>query len=433
WVVFALIIAWYLLIWLFQDHIEARFDARLNDQVAEMVAASESDGQGGVRLTWEPTDPRYALPHSGWYWQISEGSQVIVASRSMWTDRLNLSGALPADKSEALLITGPNKEPLRALGRAIRLPGSENPLSFIVAGPVADIDSDVAEFSGDARLVLTALGMLLLIIIALQISYGLKPLGNLHLALSEIRAGKSRLMRGEFPGEVEPIVRELNALLEHNSGLLERARTQAGNLAHALKNPLLIIQNETTNVQGPRGQLVHQQLKTVNSIIDHQLSKARLAGSTNLIGAQTSVQSVIGDLIYTLEILYQDRNISLTQAGLENLLFRGDRQDLEELLGNLIDNACKWANGTIKIAGESLDYPDSGRLFRLTIEDDGPGIPAAEMLAVLQRGHRLDEQTPGSGIGLNVARDIVKLYSGKLDLDTSSIGGLRVRLILPAA
>ncbi len=432
WVVFALFIVWYLLIWLFQGHIETRFDERLNDQVAEMVAASENDGQGGVRLTWEPTDPRYALPHSGWYWQIGDGERIIVSSRSLWTDRLNLFGDLSSDKSAAVLISGPNDEPLRALGRVIRLPGGERPLAFVVAGPVADIEADVREFSADARLVLIALGLLLTIIIALQIGYGLKPLRNLQLALSGIRAGESSFMEGNFPSEVEPVVRELNALLGHNAGLLERARTQAGNLAHALKNPLLIIQNESANLAGPRGRLIHEQLRTVNSIIGHQLSKARLAGTANLIGAQTPVAAVIADLFYTLKILYQDRNLTLTQTGLQNLLFKGDRQDLEELLGSLIDNACKWATARIIITGEILDSPDGGRLMGLTIEDDGPGIPVDEMAAVLGRGHRLDEQTPGSGIGLNVARDITELYGGKLALDNSGLGGLRVRLVLPA-
>ncbi len=433
WVAFALFIVWYLLIWLFQGHIEARFDDRLNDQVAEMVAAGENDGRGGVRLTWEPTDPRYALPHSGWYWQISDGERIIVTSRSAWTDRLDISDALSTEKSDAVLISGPNNVRLRALGRAIRLPGGERPLLFIVAGPVADIEADVEEFSGDARLVLTALGLLLGIIIALQIGYGLKPLRNLHLALFEIRAGKTQLMHGDFPGEVEPVVRELNALLEYNAGLLERARTQSGNLAHALKNPLLIVQNESANFGGEQGRLVHQQLLAVNAIIDHQLSKARLAGTANLIGAHASVPAVIADLFYSLKILYQDRNLTLTQAGLENLVFKGDRHDLEELLGNLIDNACKWAGSRIEVTGESLVSADGGQLIGLTIEDDGPGIPAGEMRAVLARGHRLDEQTPGSGIGLNVACDIAELYGGTLDLDTSPSGGLRVRLVLPAA
>jgi len=433
WVIFALFIVWHLLTWLFQGHIEARFDDRLNDQVAEMVAASESDGQGGVHLTWEPTDPRYVLPRSGWYWQISEGDRIIVSSRSLWTDRLDLSDPQKAAQSNALLISGPNNISLRALSRAIQLPGVEGPLSYIVAGPLSDIEADVQEFSGDARLVLMALGVLLLIIIALQIGYGLKPLRNLHLSLSQIRAGKSHLMEGDFPGEVEPVVTELNALLDYNAGLLERARTQAGNLAHALKNPLLIIQNEALGIKGQRGQLIHDQLRSVNTIINHQLSKARLAGTTNLIGAQTSVSSVVADLVYSLKILYQDRGLELNQAGLENLVFKGDQQDLEELLGNLIDNACKWAGGRINITGELQNDPDGKRCVVLTIEDDGPGIPADELRAVLERGHRLDEQTPGSGIGLNVARDIVELYGGTLDLEKSIMGGLSVRLTLPSA
>lgn len=433
WVLFALFIVWHLLVWLFQGHIEARFDDKLNDQIAEMVAASESDGHDGVRLTWEPTDPRYALPHSGWYWQVSDGERIIVSSRSVWTDRLALAGALAANKSDALLISGPGNQPLRALVRAIRLPGNARALSFVVAGPVSDIEADVKEFSGDARLVLSALGLLLVIIIALQIGYGLKPLGNLQLALAEIRAGKTQRMHGEFPSEVEPVVRELNALLDYNAGLLDRARTQAGNLAHALKNPLLIIKNETANVGGVRGDLVDAQLRTVNTIIDHQLSQARMAGTTNLIGAQAPVADVIADLFYGLKILYQDDNLALVHAGLEKLLFKGDRHDLEELLGNLIDNACKWANGRVEVTGDSGTGPDGAKLITLTIEDDGPGIPPDEMRAVLERGHRLDEQTPGSGIGLNVTRDIVELYGGNLMLDKSAAGGLSVCLTLPAA
>ena len=433
WVLFALFIVWHLLTWLFQGHIEARFDDTLNDQVAELVAASEGDNQGGLQLTWEPADPRYALPHSGWYWQIIDGERIVVSSRSLWTSRLALAEAEKTTKSDAILISGPDDEPLRALVLAIRLPGGEHPLSFVVAGPVSDIEADVLEFSGDARLVLIALGVLLLIIIALQIGYGLKPLGNLQLALSEIRAGKTQLMHGDFPDEVEPVVKELNALLDYNAGLLDRARTQAGNLAHALKNPLLVIQNETADVGGEKGNLVHSQLQTVNDIINHQLSKSRLAGTTNLIGAQASVANIVTDLVFSLNILYQDRDLELDSTGLEKLIFKGDRQDLEELLGNLIDNACKWAKRNVDISGETLMKLDGTKVFTLTIEDDGPGIPAAEMRAVLKRGHRLDEQAPGSGIGLNVARDIVNLYGGKLELENSVLGGLRVRLTLPSA
>ena len=433
WVIFALFIVWHLLIWLFQGHIEARFDDKLNDQIAELVAASESDTQGGVRLTWEPTDPRYALPHSGWYWQISDDERIIVSSRSVWTNRLALSGALNADKSDSLLISGPENQHLRALSRAIRLPGNDRPLSFIVAGPVSDIETDVEEFSANARLVLGALGLLLVIIIALQIGYGLKPLRNLQLALAEIRAGKTHRMHGDFPAEVEPVIGELNALLDYNAGLLDRARTQAGNLAHALKNPLLIIKNETADIGGTQGRLVKAQLHAVNTIIDHQLSKARLAGTTNLIGAQTPVADIIADLFYGLKILYQDRNLALTHAGLEQLLFKGDRHDLEELLGNLIDNACQWANSKVTVTGKIRNSPEGGKLIALSIEDDGPGIPPDEMRAVLERGHRLDEQTPGSGIGLNVSRDIVELYGGDLVLEKSAAGGLCVRLILPSS
>ncbi len=262
----------------------------------------------------------------------------------------------------------------------------------------------------------------------LQVRFGLRPLKALRQALADIRAGRAHHLPESFPDEVQPVVSELNALLDHNAAVLERARTQAGNLAHALKNPLTVARNEAREVAGDHGRTLREQLGVVSASIDRHLSRARAAGTADVLGARTAVAPAIEDLRFSMERLHRGRQLAIRVAGTEGLFFHGDHHDLEEMVGNLLDNACKWARSEVLVTTSSA----GGRLL-IAIEDDGPGIPDERRDEVLQRGRRLDEAVPGAGLGLDIVQDVAELYRGRLRLAASSLGGARAELELPAA
>jgi signal transduction histidine kinase len=272
------------------------------------------------------------------------------------------------------------------------------------------------------------LGLGLLLAVWFQVSVGLRPLHAMREALGDIRRGEAERLVGSYPREIEPLADELNALLEHNAELLERARTQAANLAHALKNPLTVIRNETRQLDGEAGGVIREQALVMARSIDRYLPQARAAGSGRTLGARADVQAILEDLRFSLERLYRERNLHIQLRGLSGCRYRGEAEDLEEMLGNLLDNACKWAHRRIEVHGEC-----DGQGLSILIDDDGPGIPEQRSAEVLKRGQRLDETKPGSGLGLDIVQDIAGLYRGSLSLERSPSGGVRARLDLPAA
>lgn len=413
-----------LLVLMFRDHIERRFDKGLEDQLEELVAASEADTSGALVLTWTPVDPRFNRPGSGWYWQISHRGVVVRRS-------LSLTGMALQDVGEGVrritLMDGPAGHRLRLLSRSIRLPGAPEGFVFVVTGPVDDIDADVWRFSAITASTLAILGLCLVVAVYVQVRFGLRPLIGLRKALSDIRTGRSDRMPETFPDEVEPVVEELNALLDHNRTLLERARTQAGNLAHALKHPLTIMTHETGRLTGEQARLMAEQLAAMRNAVDRHLSRARAAGLSAAVGVRTPVAGTVHDLRASMERLYAGRGLNIEAELNGQLLFAGNAEDLEEMLGNLMDNACKWAANHIVVRAATRD----GRLI-VTVEDDGPGIAENDRETVLKRGRRLDESVAGAGLGLDIVRDIAELYRGTLRLEASPLGGLRTVLDLPA-
>jgi signal transduction histidine kinase len=428
WVTVTLVIVAVLLTLLFQRHIEEYFDAFMFDHMEENIAAARISEEGQLFLTWIPADPRFMNPHSGWYWQIYEEDMLIAGSESLLNDTIDF--VLPdADNYKQIQkVIGPGNETLRALVLDVKLKGSNKVYTFAIAGSVNSIRRDVEGFTSKLGTTLVILGIGLLIVVLLQIRFGLKPLRNLKDSLSNIRKGKENRLPETFPTEIQPIVHELNALLDHSEGLLERARTQVGDLAHALKNPLTVIRNEAGEIKDHRGQLIREKADAMGVYVERYLSRARAAGSANIIGASVAVQPVAKDICYLMARMYQDKNIDIILKDLAGLHFKGDAQDLEEMLGNLMDNACKWANSKVIVSGELRD----SRLH-INIDDDGPGIPEDQKETVLKRGRRLDETVPGSGLGLAIVIDLAHLYHGSLTLHKSNVGGLDARLELPSA
>ncbi len=247
-----------------------------------------------------------------------------------------------------------------------------------------------------------------------------------------MRSGKETRFEGPFPAEIEPLARELNALLESNQQIIERARTQVGNLAHALKTPLSVVINEARANRTPFAVKIAEQAQIMRSQVNHYLDRARIAAKVDVIGAVTDVGPAITRLVRAMRRIHGDRGISLDCAGLDGARFKGEQQDLEEIVGNLVDNACKWASSRVAIeVGLEQPAPDRN-VLRVVVDDDGPGLTPAERAQVAQRGKRLDQSKPGSGLGLAIVLELATLYGGNLTLGSSPIGGLRAQLTLPA-
>jgi len=260
---------------------------------------------------------------------------------------------------------------------------------------------------------------------------GLQPLRKLKESLARIRDGSAQKLEGRFPAEIAPLADELNSLIAHSAEVVGRARTHVSNLAHFLKTPLSVLASEAEAAQNepqaaPLAEQVKRQVGTMRRQVDHYLARARAAGSVNVLGNRTDIAPVLSDLARVLTRIHADRAITIETDCPPGLYFRGERQDLEEMAGNLIDNACKWAHARVRVRAEA-----QGPLLVLTVEDDGAGLTEEERNKVGARGERLDESVPGSGLGLAIVRDISKLYGGSFALESSELGGLKTRLSLP--
>jgi signal transduction histidine kinase len=426
WIALALGVGGVLLHELFRDHVERGFDARLEVLLEALVAVAEIDDEGTLSLGALPGEPRFERPYSGWYWQVRAPGAVEKRSRSLWDTALAVA---PAGAGPVVHETrGPAGQTLRALSRDITLPGADRPFSFTVAADVAQLGEETRSFAVALAAALGVLGLGLITALLAQVRYGLRPLGAVRAELAEVRAGRRARLSGRFPAEVAPLAGELNAVLDHNAALVERARRHAGTLAHALKTPLTILANAAAAAEGPLAALAHEQAEAMRADIEHHLARARAAGGAGVIGARTEVAPVLEGLRRTLALLHRERALEVEVEVDGAPAFRGERQDLEEMLGNLMDNGCKWAARRVAVRARA----NEGTLA-VSVDDDGPGLAAPRRADALARGRRLDETTPGDGLGLAIVDDLAALYGGTLALDDSPLGGLRATLTLPAA
>jgi signal transduction histidine kinase len=426
WVALSLSCAGLLLAKLFGDHIERRFDLELYEHIEELVASSEVSPEGLHKLTRIPSEPRFNRPHSGWYWQITRRGNIEKKSESLWYDHLPEVKPVTEMQPQVRFLTGPGDQPLRALVQDITLPRAREHFAFIVAGPIDDIKRDVDRFVTQMAMTLGTLGLGLLAAVFFQVRFGLRPLRSMQKGLADIRSGRTQHLPETSPEELVPVITQLNALLNHNAAMLKRARAQAGNLAHAIKNPLTVICNELRDVKGERGRLLREQVSVVTDHIERYLSRARAAGG--VLGARTSIKDTLEELRFSMDLLHRDRGINISVQAKEEFFFRGDQHDLEEMAGNLMDNACKWARSRVVVTTRKTQ----NRLL-ISVEDDGPGIPEHRSEEVLRRGRKLDETAVGAGLGLDIVQDIAQLYRGSLRIETSSLGGVYAILELPAA
>lgn len=299
-----------------------------------------------------------------------------------------------------------------------------------MAGDAAEIDRDLSEFTRLLIAALCVLGLGLLIATFFQVRFGLRPLRAIRQKLAEIRSGEAEKLEGEIPDEIRPLQRELNALIQSNHEIVDRARTHVGNLAHALKTPLSVISNEARTHKGPLSDKVVEQAEIMRTQITHHLDRARVAARSSVIGDITDVDQVLQALKRTLDRIYGERGLDLIVEASTGLKFQGERQDFEEMVGNLLDNACKWAKSRVTADAKQAD---GAARFTVIVDDDGPGLSKVELAKGVKRGQRLDESKPGSGLGLSIVADLAHLYKGHFELEPSPEGGLRAKLELPAA
>ena len=411
----------------FANVVEHNFDARLRADLENLVATVNTDQAGTLALDRPLGDPRYERAYSGWYWQIRSATGSALRSRSLWDTELPASSN--AD-DEPQVLPGPNEAPIRLISLDVALPGHDQRVTFSVAGTTRDMKAARAQFDQTLSAALAVLGAGLLITVVVQVRYGLRPLRDASRALSAIRTGSRERLEGAFPVEVLPLAEELNALLAQNEQVLERARTHVGNLAHGLKTPLSVLTNSLRELPESQRANIANQLAGMQEQIDRYLARARAAGPVGLRRSRTELLGVIRDIEGALSKIYRERGVALSVNVPRNIVFAGDTEDLQEIVGNLLDNAFKWAKRNVAIAALGAD---SSGMLDLSIEDDGPGLPPGRRDTVLERGKRLDESTPGTGLGLDIAYELIELYGGTLSLNRSGLGGLEVRVRLPAA
>lgn len=433
WVLATLVVSGLILTDLFRNHVERQVRGELLMHLNQLTGHLELDAAGRPQVQRELSDPRFRKPYAGLYWQVDGADgQPRLRSRSLWESAISLPpGPLQAAaQAEEHHLPGPDGAHLLVLSRVI-LPesgqGKPEALRLLVAVDEAVLQQPVRDFAGILTLALGLLALGLLAAVALQLKLALGPLERLRRDLAQVRAGQLVRLHGNYPGEVQPLVQEFNGVLDHDAAVLERARTQAGNLAHALKTPLAILANAAAREPGALGRLVQEQVTAAWRQVDYHLARARAAAAGQLPGQQAAVRPLLEGLLRVMRKLHGERSLQLELLPLpEPLNFRGDAQDFQEMLGNLLDNACKWAASRVEVAVQS-----SAGMLEIRVEDDGPGLPEAVRAAVLQRGVRADESTPGSGLGLAIVSDLAGLYGGGLELESSPLGGLRARLRLP--
>ena len=446
WVVLILIITGIALSTVYKRSVERSFDRRLNFYLRTLIAeAAEPDdpkdkSKSEDRSLQSLGEPLFELPLSGWYWRMARtdgNSNEIRASRSLWDATLpkleDKGVGLNQSGVRVAYVDGPEDQKLRMVERPVDL-GTEGKFLATVAGDATEIFEETRAFDFYLAGTFAALTVGLLLTTIFQVRYGLAPLKRISKSLSDIRSGNAERLEGEFPLEIAPLAAETNALLDANRAIVERSRTHVGNLAHAIKTPLSVIVNEAaSHGVDPFALKVLEQADVMRDQVAHHLERARIAARLTTIGTVTDVAPVIEALARTMEKIHRDRDIIIEAEIFDGARFRGERQDLEEMAGNLVDNACKWAGQCIliEVLAEPASAPGQPPMLRIIVDDDGRGLSETERAQVARRGQRLDESKPGSGLGLSIVADLAGLYGGSLTLGAAPIGGLRAELVLP--
>jgi len=413
----------------------------LEVELFQLVAWAQvnDDGTFDAKL---PGATRFETAFSGWYYQVFRlteegGLEVVASSQSLQQARLNLSEIPEETNRWNVSAIGPTGEQLMIVVQRVRaetladarpIPNPDD--QFFIA--VARSEEPLAK---SARTLNRALGIgvvlgaiYLTLSTIVLVAFSLSPLRKVQQSLHDIRSGNSKRIDGSLPREIEPLAEEINLLLDENEKIVERARTQVGNLAHALKTPLSVLNNEAQTGDAPLGKAVREQVALMRDHVDRYLARARVAATSQVLGARTEIEPVLARLGRAMQKIHLDKDIAFDLDVPAGLYLRGEQQDLEEVIGNVLENAFKWARGHVALKVEKV-----GEDLVFTIADDGPGLAAEDRPQALKRGQRLDETTPGTGLGLSIVVDIVSAYGGEVELGDAALGGLEVKISLPSA
>ena len=442
WTIGVLLLTGAALVFFFNDAAVSRLDRDLQGDADNLYSGSSVGADGQVVAPFL-TDERAFRPFQGHYWQIGEPradglvhALPLLRSRSMWDGE-----DLPSSpKVVAKLSRKPNgsvaydgvwhRQPVRIVAMQRYLTGHAGPVVFAVAEDRELLDKDIGRFALTGVVILLLVGAGLVAAVVLQVRVGLRPLFRMRSDVARVReGGADRLPEGGYPRELEPLAGELNGLLEHSREVIERQRTHVGNLAHALKTPISVMLSEAERQPGPLAELVTRQAHAMQGQVDHHLRRARAAARAKVGGERTPVEPVLDELARTLDRIYARRGVDIGWEADAGAVFLGERQDLLEMIGNLLENACKYSGGEVQAHARLA--PQDGLL--ITIDDDGPGLDPAQRLEAIQRGRRLDETAPGSGLGLSIVDELARAYGGSLALERSLLGGLSAELRLPRA
>ncbi len=442
WTLLVLPLAGFLIYSLYRDDFQTSFDNQLRKLVTAINVDAMLAGGDAPVVPTNRYEPLFEIPNSGWYWQIkpldvASARTLVSASLGTATLKSPFERSFPSDETGTrwMNVKGPDGSPIRIvemLGTIGHEEGAPR-YSIIVAGPLEWFDAAVANFTTRLTTALALTGLGLMAVTLFQIRFGLLPLLRIERGLAEVRSGQSEKLEGQLPAESEPLQTERNALIQSNQDIVDRARTQVGNLAHALKTPLAVIVNEARDGEGTFAKKVAGQAEIMRDQINLYLDRARMAARVGVVGRVTVIRRVGDPLVRALERIHRDRGISIEVDCPENLKFQGEKQDLEEMLGNLLDNACKWAKASVFLRVETRKTGGRTQPPRLviTVEDDGRGLSSDQRARIGQRGLRLDETKPGTGLGLSIVIDLAQSYRGSIKLDESGHGGLLARLELP--
>jgi signal transduction histidine kinase len=431
WAILAQVVVFTLITTLYRQASERGFDSLLSAHLFNLIGSVGVSEDG--RLTGAPDlgDLRFSEPRSGWYWSVEPASAGVTGGlRSS-----SMTGAIPSPSITAVpfntefqrsyVADGLAGEHLAVFESEFVLDTGNQIARFRVMGNESELEEEIAAFQRSLLIYLSLFGFGMIAINAIAILYGLQPLRRVRDALAMVREGTAQRLDGRFPAEIEPLANETNALIENNRRIVERSRTQVGNLAHSLKTPLAILLNEGRALGGAKGKLIAEQAASMQQQVEHYLQRARVAAQRDSVVYRTPVKPLVERLARVIGKLNPNTRLSVDLPE-DDIVVAGEREDLEEMLGNLLENAMKWARGNVSISvaplPETEGEPDR---FEISIEDDGPGIPEDKARDALKRGRRLDESKPGTGLGLAIVTDLINEYGGKLRLERGGLGGLK--------
>lgn len=433
WIIAGIVAAGLLLSSVFHEHIREQLDDELRVHLAELQRLADV-GISHFRLQRDLSDPRYDVSLSGYYWEIQRNSQIVARSASLQGGMLVMPDQANQDLDvHTHVVAGPTG-PLIVAERVRWDKPTDTPIRFIIGTDVRHLTAVQQAFDEHLVYALTALGLSMVGAAVLLLLYAIKPLDQLRAGLLRVRRGSEKRLQGTFPSEVQPLVDDLNTLLGSTSDLVQRARTQAGNIAHTLKTPLAILIDEARNIANKGDQqsaaVIREQCLTMQRQIDYQTARARAAAVRSVPGVLSPVREPGEEVATALARVHRDKTIAIETDLADGLVVACDRRDLHEMLANIVDNACHHALTRVRLAATAAD---TGRAVTITCDDDGHGLPEEAFDIVFQVGERWDSQRKGSGLGLAIVRDLAQQYGGDVKLRRSDLGGLHVALELPLA